>query len=138
MRFDLAVPDLIEAYGEAEKHDARELERYEFTVISLEGEEVEGVVVFLGQHAHDARGLGALSVRIAGIRPLDEITTACQGRKHTYVTTHGRCGSWITSWCGVLSPPEAVAAVRRLQSSGRGFTQVECDKFTDKWVLEPS
>ena len=49
MRFDLAVPDLIEAYGEAEKRDARELERYQFTVISLEGEEVEGVVVFLGR-----------------------------------------------------------------------------------------
>ena len=46
-RFDLAVPDLLEAYGEREQHDARHLARYDFTIIELDGRDVESAVAYL-------------------------------------------------------------------------------------------
>ena len=87
---------------------------------------------------HEAWALSLCASRGYGL--LTRSPQLVRAASDAYVTTHGTL--WLLDHlvvAGCLSPPEAVAAVRRLQSSGRGFTQVECDKFTDRWdTSEPS
>ena len=136
LRFDLAVPDLIAAYGEREKHDAHELEKYEFTVIALDGEEVGQVMSYLDQYRqltmHEAWALYLCASRGYGLLTrspqLDKAAGEANIRTHTTL--------WLLDQMvvtGCVSPWEATTAVRRMQERGRDLDPARCDRFLTKW-----
>jgi hypothetical protein len=135
-RFDLAVPDLIDAYGEREKHDARELEQYDFTIISLDGAEVEDVAGVLNDHPelamHEAWVLHlCISYGLGLVARSQQLISAASTAS---VEAHGTL--WLLDRlvvAGCLSPREAVAAVQRLQSHGRGLSPTACEHMIEKW-----
>lgn len=135
-RFDLAVPDLLEAYGERQKHDARHLEKYDFTIIELDDADVEKTIKYLQQYPaltlHDVWALHLCASR--GLRLLTRSPQLSSAAAAAGVVTHSTL--WLLDQlvvAGCLSPWEAVAAVRHMQSRGRGLSQARCDRFIEKW-----
>lgn len=135
-RFDLAVPDLLEAYGEPQKHDARHLARYDFTIIELDEADVEKTIEYLRQYPaltlHDVWALYLCVSR--GLRLLTRSPRLAGAAADAGVVTHSTL--WLFDQlvvAGCLSPWEAVTAVRQMQSRGRGLSPVRCDRFIEKW-----
>lgn len=135
-RFDLAVPDLLEAYGERQQHDARHLALYDFTIIELDGRDVENTIAYLRDYPaltlHDVWALYLCVSR--GFRLLTRSPQLARAAADAGITTHSTL--WLFDQlvvAGCLSPWEAVAAVRLLQGRGRGLSQARCERFIEKW-----
>ena len=134
-RFDLAVPDLLEAYGERQKHDARQLAKYDFTIIELDDADVEKTLDYLRRYPaltlHDVWALYLCASR--GRRLLTRSSQLTSAATDAGVVTHSTL--WLFDQlvvAGCLSPWDAVAAVRQMQSRGRGLSQARCDRFIEK------
>lgn len=142
MPFRLVAADLYQAYGEPEKHDTRDLEEFEFEVVSLDGDELDEAtrlgLIHLELSIHDvaahalcvSRGYGLLTRNprlVAAARDKGAI-------KRREIRVHGTL--WLLEQLathGRMSRSEAVKAVRTMQEEGRNLDPSACDRFFKKW-----
>ena len=135
-RFDLAVPDLIQSFGEAEKHDACELEKYDFAILeSGEMELVEDIDHARGSPELGLRDVWALYLCDSrGLKLLTRSPQLAKAARDVGVVVHSTL--WLLDKmvaAGCLSPWGAVAAVDRTQEAGCGLDEASCARFREKW-----
>jgi hypothetical protein len=140
MPLQLVVADLYQAYGEPERHDSRDLERYHFTITSLDGSEIDQAcqlcATYQAVSMHEASALALCLCRHHGL--LSRSKHLIWAASERGVETHGTL--WLLDVLVVnacLAPWEASEAVRTMQARERGLDQRACDRFLAKWDRPP-
>lgn len=142
MPFQLVVADLIEAYGESDKHDTQELADLGFVVESLAGHELDHAIR-LGQEHVELSLHDVVALTLCLEREYDLLARGPQllaaardrrvvGDRQVVV----RSTLWLLDQLATharLAPWEAARAVRTMKDRGRGLDSGECERFIAKW-----